>query len=143
MILIEERRQTKAAGEKPMAGHVRAELSTTNQEWQAPPPSPTVRGLLDSTLPSPPPAPPTAERGMFTEHQRGTRLWDPSCLVAQSCPTLWNPMGRSPPGSSVHGISQTRILECVAISSFRGSSRLRDRTCISCDSCTAGGFFSC
>ena len=36
-------------------------------------------------------------------------------------------MDYSPPGSSVHGISQARILECVAISSSRRSSRLRDR----------------
>ena len=37
-------------------------------------------------------------------------------LVAQSCPTLCNPMDCSPPGSSLHGILQTRILEWVAIS---------------------------
>ena len=36
-------------------------------------------------------------------------------LVTQSCPTLCNPMDCSLPGSSVHGISQRRILECVAI----------------------------
>ena len=36
--------------------------------------------------------------------------------VAQSCPTLFDPMDRSPPGFSVHGISQARILERVAIS---------------------------
>ena len=33
------------------------------------------------------------------------------CLVVKSCPTLCNPMDFSLPGSSVHGISQTRILE--------------------------------
>jgi len=33
----------------------------------------------------------------------------------QSCPTLCDPMGFSPPGSSVHGISQARVLEWVAI----------------------------
>ena len=38
----------------------------------------------------------------------------------QSCPTLWDPMGCSRPGSSVHGILQGRTLEWVAISSFRG-----------------------
>ena len=38
------------------------------------------------------------------------------CLVTQSCPTLCDPMNRSPPGSSVHGILQARILEWVAIS---------------------------
>ena len=37
-------------------------------------------------------------------------------LVAQLCPTLCNPMDWSPPGSSVHGILQTRILEWAAIS---------------------------
>ena len=35
------------------------------------------------------------------------------CLVAQLCPTLCNPMDSSPPGSSVHGILQARILEWV------------------------------
>ena len=38
-----------------------------------------------------------------------------SCLVSQSRPTLCNPMDSSPPGSSVHGILQARILEWVAI----------------------------
>ena len=38
------------------------------------------------------------------------------CVHAQSCPTLCNPRDCSSPGSSVHGISQARILEWVAIS---------------------------
>ena len=42
-------------------------------------------------------------------------------LVAQSCPTLCNPMGCSWPGSSVHGILQARILEWVAVSFSRGN----------------------
>ena len=42
--------------------------------------------------------------------------------VAQSCPTLCNPMNCSLPRSSVHGIFQARILEGVAISFSRGSS---------------------
>ena len=37
----------------------------------------------------------------------------------QSCPTLYDPMDCSPPGSSVHGILQARILEWVAVPSFR------------------------
>ena len=37
-----------------------------------------------------------------------------ACLVAQSCLTLCNPMHRSPPGSSVQGILQARVLEWVA-----------------------------
>jgi len=42
---------------------------------------------------------------------------------------LW---GFSPPGSSVHGILQARILEWVAIPFSRGSSRPRDQTPVSC-----------
>ena len=53
-------------------------------------------------------------------------------LVAQSCPVLCNPMECSPPGSSVHGILQARILEWVATSFSRGSSLPRDRTQVSC-----------
>ena len=51
--------------------------------------------------------------------------------VAQSCPTLCDPMDCSPPGSSVHGILQARVLEWVAISFSRGSSWLRDWTQVS------------
>ena len=36
-----------------------------------------------------------------------------ACLVSQSCPTLSNPMGHGLPGTSVHGILQGRILQCV------------------------------
>ena len=46
----------------------------------------------------------------------------------QSCLTLCDPMGCSPPGSSVHGILQARILEWVAVLSSRGSSQSRNRT---------------
>ena len=49
---------------------------------------------------------------------------------AQSCLTVWNPVDCSPPGSSAHGIFQSRILECVVISSFKGSSWRRDWNCI-------------
>ena len=55
--------------------------------------------------------------------------------VAQSCPTLCDPMDCSPPGSSVHGILQARILEWVAIRFSRGSFPPRDRSWVSC---TAG-----
>ena len=50
-------------------------------------------------------------------------------------------MDCSLPGFSVHGISQARILERVAISYSRGSSWPRDQTCVSRGSCFAGGFF--
>ena len=58
--------------------------------------------------------------------------------VAQTCPTLCDPVDCSPPGSSIHGILQARILEWVAIPSSRGSSQPRDRTQVSC---TASRFF--
>ena len=51
--------------------------------------------------------------------------------VAQSCPTLCDPMDCSLPGSSVHGIFQARVLEWVSISFSRRSSQPRDRTLVS------------
>ena len=62
--------------------------------------------------------------------------------LLQSCPTLCDPMDCSPPGSSVHGILQARILVWVAMPSSRGYFRPRYQTCISCIFCIAGGFFS-
>ena len=44
----------------------------------------------------------------------------PACGCAQSCPTLCDPVDCSPPGSSVHGILQARILDWVAMPSSRG-----------------------
>ena len=55
-----------------------------------------------------------------------------ACSVTKSCPTLCNPVDCSPPGSSVHGILQARILEWVDIPFSRGSSQPRDKTRISC-----------
>ena len=60
-----------------------------------------------------------------------------ACLLAKLCPSRCNPMDYSPPVSSVHGISQARILEWVAISFTRGSFTPRDWTHVSC---TAGEF---
>ena len=60
------------------------------------------------------------------------------CVHAKShpsCVILCDPMDCSPPGSSVHGIHQARILEWVAMYSSRGSSRPRDRTWVSYISC--------
>ena len=48
--------------------------------------------------------------------------------IAPLCPTLCDPMDYSPPGSSVHGILQARILEQAAGPSSKGSSQPRDRT---------------
>ena len=57
-----------------------------------------------------------------------------SCVCVQlvNRVLLCNIMDCSPPGSFVHGIFQARVLEQVAISSSRGSSWPRDRTCLSC-----------
>ena len=54
------------------------------------------------------------------------------CLVAKLCLNLWDPMDCSPPGSSVHGILQARLLEWEAISFSRGSSQPRDQIQVSC-----------
>ena len=51
-------------------------------------------------------------------------------LVTKSCPSLWDPMDHSPPGSTVHGILQARILEL-----FPSPADLPDpgiETCVSC-----------
>ena len=60
----------------------------------------------------------------------------------QSCSTLWEAMDCSPPGSSVHGIFQARILEWASDSYSRGSSRPGDPTCISVSPALADGFFT-
>ena len=71
------------------------------------------------------PAPPTPLMStcllLMTSVPTGTGVYT-LCWHAQSCLTLCDPMDCSPPGSSVLGISQTRTLEWVAISSSRGSS---------------------
>ena len=60
-------------------------------------------------------------------------------LSFQSSPTLCSPMDCRPPGFSVHGILEGRILEWIAMPSSRASSWLRDQTRISC---IAGRFFT-
>ena len=60
-------------------------------------------------------------------------------LVAKSFPTLCDPMDRSPPGSSVHEISQAWILEQVAMPSSGRCSQPRDQTQVFC---IAGRFFT-
>ena len=60
-------------------------------------------------------------------------------LVTQACLTLCDPVDYSPPGSSVHGILQARILEWVAMPSSSRSAQLMDQTRVPC---TAGGFFT-
>ena len=65
------------------------------------------------------------------------------CLLSQSCLTFCKLLDYcSLPGSSVLGIFQATILEGVAISSSRGFSYSKNRTCISCVSCIAGWFLT-
>ena len=82
-----------------------------------------------------------APRSMeFSRHEYWSGLPFPSPImkvksereVAQSCPTLGDPMDCSLPGSSVHGIFQARVLEWVAISFSMVSSQTRDQTQVSC-----------
>ena len=71
--------------------------------------------------------------------------WESSVVCAkllQLCLTLCYSMDCCPPGSSVHGILQTRILEWVAMPSSRGSSKPRDRTRVPMSPALAGGFFT-
>ena len=70
-----------------------------------------------------------------------THVLVPQSFLSQ-CPTLCDPMHCRPPGTSVHGILQARILQWVAMPSSRGSSWPRDRILISCVSCIAGRFFT-
>ena len=78
--------------------------------------------------------------GLFPFYSGGSGA---SCLqlVCVNCSvvTLCDPMDCSPPGSSVHGILQARILEWVAIPSSRGFSQPRDQTWVSY---TASRFFT-
>ena len=73
---------------------------------------------------------PALASGFFTTEPPGKfpLHYEKESVVTQSCPTLCNPMDYSPPGSSVHGVLQARILKWIAIPFFRKSSRPSDRT---------------
>ena len=66
-------------------------------------------------------------------------FFDHAVLSCFSCIQFCNPMDCSPPGFSVHGIFQARVMACVASTFSRGSSWSRDWTWVSC---IAGGFFT-
>ena len=72
-----------------------------------------------------------AARGALGIFQTPYTLLKVKKVKVKSCLTLCNPVGCSPPGSSVHGILQARILEWVAIFFSRPSSQPRDRTQVS------------
>ena len=65
---------------------------------------------------------------------------DSCCSVAHSCPILCDPVDRSPPGSSIYGISQARILEWVAIpfSSTAAAKTLQSYLCYPIDGSPPG-----
>ena len=67
------------------------------------------------------------------------RCYALSLLVSQACPALCDPVACCPPGSSVPGMLQARILEWVAMPSSRGSSQSADGTQVSR---IVGGFFT-
>ena len=71
--------------------------------------------------------------GKCLGHEGGTFMnrIEESESVAQLWPILCNSMDCSPPGSSVHGILQARVLEWIAIPFSRGSSQPRDQTQVS------------
>ena len=94
---------------------------------------PWGEGWLEGCINTPvPPLPQGRTRKHTCSHKlgsthfllRGINEW---VLVAQLCKTLCNLRDCSPPGSSVHGILQARILEWVATPFSRGSSRCRDQ----------------
>ena len=60
-----------------------------------------------------------------------SKTWESESEITRSCPTLCNTMDCSLPRVSVHGIFQARILEWVALSFSRGSSRPRDQARVS------------
>ena len=64
------------------------------------------------------------------------------CVLSHFSLTLCNPMEYSPPGSSVHGIFQARMLEWIAISYSKGSSRPRDQAWSLVSPALAGRFFT-
>ena len=66
------------------------------------------------------------------------QVMHPCAKVLQSCPTLCDSVDYRPPGSSVHGILQAGVLECIAVPSSRGSSQPRDGIHVSYISCIGG-----
>ena len=70
--------------------------------------------------------------GVYAQSLSPVLLFCYCCLVMKLCPTPCNPMDGSPPGSSVHGILQARILEWIAMPSSMGPFPPRDRTHVSC-----------
>ena len=115
--------------------------------------SPTRRNWRKPACSNKDPAQPKLNKCIFKKKERISRPAESTaqiklpcvcaCMLSHfSCVWLCDPVDSQPPGSSVHGISQARTLEWVAMPFFMGPSRTRDRTCISCGACIAGGSFT-
>ena len=89
---------------------------------------PGTTDTLQSTW-APLPSPPWLARQASLGKGRALHF---QVLVSQSCLALSDPMDCSPPGSSVRGILQARILERVATPFSKGSPRPRDQIRMSC-----------
>ena len=82
------------------------------------------------------------EKNQYAIDLKGRKGMKVKEIVAQLCLILRDPMDCSPPGSSVHGLLQARILKWLAIPFSRGSSQPRDWSSVSCASCITSRFFS-
>ena len=100
---------------------------TLSDPMDCSPPGSSVHGIFQARVLECVPLPFPTERFKSSDFQ-SRNSFTLSLSVFQSCPTLCDPMDRSPPGFSVHGILLARILELVAIPFSRISSRPRDRT---------------
>ena len=109
-------------------------MGFSRQEYCSGLPCPPPGDLLDPGIKPMSLVSPTLAGGFFTTSAtwEAQSTGDQFHSVAQSCPTLCDPMDYSSPSSSVHGILQARVLEWVAIPFSRGSSQPRDQTQVSC-----------
>ena len=102
-------------------------MRISRQDYWSGLPFPSPGDLPDPGMEPVSPASPALAGGFFATESPGK----PKMLVAQLCPSFWDPTDCSPPGSSVHGILQAGILEWVSIPFWRGSSQPRDWTQVS------------
>ena len=108
-------------------------MGFSRQEYWSELPSPSPGDLPDPGIELRSPVCPALQAVLYPlSHRRSPQSnCESESEVAQSCPTLCDPVNCSPPGSSILGILQARILEWVAISFSKGTSRPRDRTQVS------------